>query len=90
MSEKIVQIPLDATTRLELASMVYARWAKAYDAHKLAKAQVWETQKHVCPKADWPLFYEKSVEHAEKELKLATKLKQDICEHLQDVFASWQ
>lgn len=72
-------LDLDATTRNEIASMVYARWGKAYDAMKAAKAMKWEDNKQMCPKADFPLFHAENIKHAEKELALAEKLKADIC-----------
>ncbi len=72
-------LDLDAVTRNEIASMVYSRWCVAFDRLKEAKARTWESNKHVCPKADWPFFYKSAVDHADKEFKLAEKLKADIC-----------
>lgn len=72
-------LDLDPTTRLELASMVYSRWATAFDSLKAAKAMTWESQGKFCPKADWPSFHASILADAQKEFTLATKLTEDIC-----------
>jgi hypothetical protein len=72
-------LDLDATTRNEIARMCYARWTVAYDNMKHIKSMTWETNKHVCPKAEWSLFHAEMLKSAQKELTLAEKLKADVC-----------
>lgn len=81
MSEGIKQVPLSAKARLELASMAYGRWAKAYDALKEAKALTWESAGKFCPKEEWPLYHADMVKTAQAELDLTTALKAEICPH---------
>jgi hypothetical protein len=70
---------LDPKTRLEIASMVYSRWAAAFDAHKAVKAATWESAGKFCPKAEWPNYHAAQLQNAAQELELAAKLKADIC-----------
>lgn len=72
-------LDLDAVTRNEISSMCYSRWCKAYDEMKAVKAFTWESQNKFCPKDEWPLYHASMLEIAERELKLAEKLKADIC-----------
>jgi hypothetical protein len=72
-------LDLDATTRNEIAAMVYTRWSKACDAIKQVKTATWEQNKVVCPKGDWEGQQKLMLEDAQKELDLAAKLKADIC-----------
>jgi hypothetical protein len=76
-----VNCELDAKTRLEIASMVYNRWCKAYDEIKKVKALTWESTGKFCPKEEWPLYQKDMLENAEKELALALKLKDDVCKY---------
>lgn len=76
-----MQIDLDPTERLEFASMAYSRWSDAFIALKAAKAATWESTGKTCPKGDWPLFHDANIKHAQKELDLATKLKDAICKY---------
>jgi hypothetical protein len=77
----IIDVPLDAKARLEIASMVYSRWSLAFDSLKNTKALTWESQNRFCPKADWPFFHKSLIESAQKEFDLACKLKEDMCKY---------
>jgi hypothetical protein len=59
--------------------MAYARWSKAYDDLKAAKALTWESAGRFCPRAEWPLYSAAQIEDAEKELAKAERLKAAIC-----------
>lgn len=72
---------LDAIARNELASMAYARWSMAYDNYKKTKQLTWEQNKQVCPKSDWSSFHSQMIQSAEKELELASKVKDQICKY---------
>jgi hypothetical protein len=76
-----VSVPLDAEARLELASMAYSRWCKAYDEMKGLKASTWESQGKFCPKDEWPDYHRDQLTHAANELAKATRLKDAICPH---------
>lgn len=75
------QVPLSAETRLELASMAYARWSAAFDAHKAAKAETWESAGRFCPRDEWPLFHARRLNAARTELDKAARIKDEICPH---------
>jgi len=72
-------VDLNARTRLELASMVYSRWCQAYDKLKEVKALTWESAGKFCPKEDWNAYHLDMQFTAQKELDLATNLKDVIC-----------
>lgn len=72
---------LSPKARLEIASMVYSRWSRAFDSLNNTKALTWESQHKFCPKADWPLFHKSMIEKAQKEFDLATELKNEICKY---------
>jgi hypothetical protein len=75
----IVNVPLDAEARLELAAMAYSRWCKAYDYLKTIKAATWESQNKFCPKDEWPSYHAVQIQGAEAELKKAAAIKDAIC-----------
>lgn len=81
MTQDTQPVPLTAKARLELASMAYVRWAKAYDAMKEVKALTWDSAGRFCPKGEWPLYHAAMVKTAQTELDLATALKDEICPH---------
>ncbi len=76
-----MQIELSPEARLEIASLVYDKWCKAYDAFKLAKTQTWESAGKFCPKSEWPLFQAKMLESAQKELDKWARLKDEVCKY---------
>jgi len=39
-----MQIELSAEARLEIASLVYSKWAESFDAFKAAKTATWEAR----------------------------------------------
>jgi hypothetical protein len=81
VKDGMMQIDLDAETRLELASMVYGRWGTAYDNQKRVQGLTWESAGKFCPKADWPEFHGSMLEAAKAEFELATRLKNAVCKH---------
>ena len=81
MSSKIIDIPCDAEVRNELSSMVYDRWSRACDNLKNVKNLTWEGVDKFCPKNDWPQHHKIMLSNAEKELKIATTLKDAICKY---------
>lgn len=74
-----MQVDLDAEARLELASMAYERWSKAWETAKLVRAETWESAGKFCPKADWPQFHEARRKSASDELDKAERVKKAIC-----------
>lgn len=76
-----MQIELSPEARLEIASLVYNKWAESYDAFKAAQTATWEANKWLCPKEDWPLFRAHQMEYAEKALDKWTKLKEEVCKY---------
>lgn len=76
-----MQCEFDAETRLEIASMVYNRWCIAFDKLKEVKALTWESAGKFCPKADWPSFHSDMIKTADKEMQLATRLKDSVCKY---------
>lgn len=76
-----MQIELSAEARLEIAALVYSKWAQSFDAFKAAKTATWENNKQVCPKGDWPLFQADQMEYAQKTLDKWTRLKEEVCKY---------
>ena len=81
MTPEIINVPLDATARLELALMAYNRWADAFEGLKIAKLASWESSGKFCPKTDWPLFKADNIKTAEIELNKAVSVKDQICKY---------
>ena len=77
----VVNVPLDATARLELAAMVYARWSTAFNKVKEVKALTWELAGKFCPKAEWPKYKDSMLEAALLELGTAEQLKEQVCKY---------
>jgi hypothetical protein len=72
-------LDLDAVTRNEIASMVYARWSIALESLKKVKGLTWMTCGKFCPQNEWPQYHANMIHSAETELETAVKLKNDIC-----------
>jgi hypothetical protein len=81
MSSKIFDIPCNAIVRNELSSMVYDRYCRAYDNLKITKTLTWESTNKFCPKNEWPDYRATMIASAEKELEIATTLKDTICKY---------
>jgi hypothetical protein len=77
----IIHIPCDAETRNELSSMVYKRWTLAYDNLSAVKTLTWEATNSLYPKNEWRLYHNSALKSAERELHLAQKLKEAICQY---------
>jgi hypothetical protein len=74
-------LDLDAFTRNELASMVYARWSSAFENLKKTKSLTWESTGKFCPRAEWPSYHETMLAGAQKELEYASRLKETVCKY---------
>jgi len=74
-----LSIPLDAEARLELASMAYSRWCKAWDNAKIIKSATWESQGKFCPKEDWALYHADQMKSIEEELNKSFRIREQIC-----------
>lgn len=78
---KIKMVPLTALARLEIASLVYGEWSKAFDSLKNVKQLTWATAGKFCPKEDWPLFHKDMLQNAQANFDKWQAIRNEMCHH---------